>query len=68
MEYYAIPKDVIEDKKLSRLDHEIYGALIKLSRNKGYCFAKSDYFALPLNASVASIQRGLKRFRATRIY
>ena len=53
VEYYAIPKDVIEDQKLRRIDHEIYGALIKLSRNKGYCFAKSNYLALSLNASVA---------------
>lgn len=61
--FILIPYDMIKDKNLLRNDLIIYGEILSLSKQKGYCYANSNYFMKENKISRSSLIRSLNRLK-----
>lgn len=62
--YYAIiPANVRYDKDLSANAKLLYGEITALCNEKGYCWAKNDYFSQLYNVDKSTISRWIKQLK-----
>jgi len=59
--FVVIPHPIIDDPKLSRCDHEIYGEISALTNKYGYCYANNQHFIKSLRMSRKTVERGFMK-------
>ena len=61
--FILVPYQMIKDKRLLSSDLIIYGEILSLSKQRGYCFANNNYFMKENKISKSSVIRSLNRLR-----
>lgn len=63
LKFILVPYQMIKDKKLLSSDLIIYGEILSLSKQRGYCFANNNYFMKENKISKSSVIRSLNRLK-----
>lgn len=63
MYFITVPAHIYLNKELSRTTQNLYGLIISLSNQQGYCYATNKTIAKMLNCSPSSISRGLQQLK-----
>lgn len=58
-EYIILPKNILRDKNLSIVAKLVYGIVVGLTHQKGYCYASNSYMANELNVTNRTIMRAI---------
>lgn len=48
---------IVKSKKINSTDKLVYGVILALSNNKGYCYASNDYIAKRVSLSKRTITK-----------
>ena len=57
--FYTVPYLAANDERLSPLDEKVFGYILALSLETGYCYASSNYLAEMIGKSRAVITRSI---------
>ena len=57
--FTMITYDVMTDNNLTDFQKLLYGAIIGLCHEKGYCYAKNEYFEKLFNKKTTTISMGI---------
>ena len=63
--FYTVPYLAANDERLSPLDEKVFGYILALSLETGYCYASSNYLAEKKNKSRVVITRSIKKLETT---
>ena len=58
--YLTLQSDLVEMEELSPMAKLLYGYIVSLSRQNGYCFATNRYFSMKLGICRRTVIRDLK--------
>ncbi|MEG0908987.1 MAG: helix-turn-helix domain-containing protein [Bacilli bacterium] len=61
--FIQIPFDLISDSNLNPIDLIIYGQILSLTNQTGYCYANNKYFMKQNRLSMSAITRSLSRLK-----
>ena len=63
--FYTVPYLAANDERLSPLDEKVFGYILALSLETGYCYASSNYLAEMIGKSRAVITRSITKLEKT---
>ena len=63
--FYTVPYLAANDQRLSPLDEKVFGYILALSLETGYCYASSNYLAEMIGKSRVVITRSIKKLETT---
>lgn len=63
--FYTVPYLAANDERLSPLDEKVFGYILALSLETGYCYASSNYLAEMIGKSRVVITRSIKKLVTT---
>ena len=63
--FYTVPYLAANDERLSPLDEKVFGYILALSLETGYCYASSNYLAEMIGKSRVVITRSIKKLETT---
>lgn len=63
MYFITIPSHIYLNKELSKTTQNLYGLIISLSNQEGYCYATNKIIAKMLDCSLSSVTRGLQQLK-----
>lgn len=63
MYFITVPAHIYLNKELSKTTQNLYGLIISLSTQEGYCYATNKTIAKMLNCSLSSVSRGLQQLK-----
>lgn len=63
--FYTVPYLAANDERLSPLDEKVFGYILALSLETGYCYASSNYLAEMIGKSRVVITRSIKKLEVT---
>lgn len=61
--FIIIPYSLVNDNNLIPLDLIIYGEIVSLSKDKGYCYANNNYFIKENRISKSVLMRSFNRLK-----
>ncbi len=65
IDYIIMPLEVRNDERLTANAKLLYGDLLFLSQQKGYCYASNSYLAKRANITVRSVIRQIQELKQT---
>lgn len=63
MYFITIPAHIYLNKELSKTTQNLYGLIISLTNQEGYCYATNKTIAKMLDCSLSSVTRGLQQLK-----
>ena len=63
--FYTVPYLAANDERLSPLDEKVFGYILALSLETGYCYASSNYLAEMIGKSRVVVTRSIKKLETT---
>ena len=63
--FYTVPYLAANDERLSPLDEKVFGYILALSLETGYCYASTNYLAEMIGKSRVVITRSIKKLETT---
>lgn len=63
--FYTVPYLAANDERLSPLDEKVFGYILALSLETGYCYASTNYLAGMIGKSRVVITRSIKKLETT---
>ena len=63
--FYTVPYLAANDERLSLLDEKVFGYILALSLETGYCYASTNYLAEMIGKSRVVITRSIKKLEIT---
>lgn len=63
MYFITVPAHIYHNKEISKLTQNLYGLIIGLSSQEGYCYATNKTLAKMLNCSISSVNKGLQQLK-----
>ena len=63
--FYTVPYLAANDERLSPLDEKVFGYILALSLETGYCYASTNYLAEMIGKSRVVITRSIKKLEIT---
>lgn len=61
--YIIIPQDILEDNELNSTDKLVYGIILSLTRNNGFCWASNQYIADILKITTRTVSTCISKLR-----